>query len=132
MKQMILNLMALLTLSVMPMTTVAAAPSSTDCPDATSSKGRVLEGAGKSGNQCDDGAVVRTINRAVEILSIIVGIAAIIMVVISGFKYITSGGESSKVSSAKTTLIYALVGVAIAALAQILVRFVLTESSKAA
>ena len=46
------------------------------------------------------------------------------MIIISGFKYVTAGGDSAKVGSAKNTLIYALVGLVIAALAQFIVHFV--------
>lgn len=62
---------------------------------------------------------------AIEILSYIVGIAAIIMVIIGGFKYITSNGDASKASSAKNTLIYALIGILVAGLAQVIVQFVI-------
>jgi hypothetical protein len=53
------------------------------------------------------------------------------MILVSAFKYITSNGDATKIGSAKTTLIYALVGLAIAALAQALVHFVLSESTSA-
>ena len=53
------------------------------------------------------------------------------MIVYSGYNYITSGGDSGKVSSAKTTLIYALVGLLIAALAQIIVHFVINTAKGA-
>ena len=62
-------------------------------------------------------------------LSIIVGIVAVIMIIYGGFKYITSGGESGGVESAKKTLIMAIIGLLIVALAQVIVHFVLTESS---
>jgi hypothetical protein len=51
------------------------------------------------------------------------------MIIVAGLKYIASAGDSNKVSSAKSTLIYALVGVLIAALAQLLVHFVLHQAS---
>ncbi|MBC7707771.1 hypothetical protein H7Y63_00935 [Polaromonas sp.] len=67
------------------------------------------------------------IKVVINILSFVVGIAAVIMVIISGLKYVTSGGDSNGISSAKSTLIYALVGLAVAATAQLLVRFVLVN-----
>ena len=45
------------------------------------------------------------------------------MVIVSGFKYITSGGDPGAVSSAKRTLIYALVGLAVAVLAEFMAHF---------
>lgn len=73
-------------------------------------------------------SVGKLISSVVNLLSTIVGIAAVIMIIVSGFKYVTSGGDSGGIASAKTTLIYALVGLAIAALAQVLVRFVLNTA----
>jgi hypothetical protein len=73
-------------------------------------------------------SVVRGI---VNILSIIVGVAAVIVVIISGFRFITSAGDASKVGGAKNALVYALVGLAIAALAQLLVHFVLHTANVA-
>ncbi len=68
-----------------------------------------------------------TIRNGINILSIVIGVGAVIMIMIGGFKYITSGGDSNQVSSAKDTVLYAIVGLAIAALAQVIVRFVLTK-----
>jgi hypothetical protein len=67
--------------------------------------------------------------EAVNILSLVVGIVAVIMIIYGGFKYITSGGESGNVSGAKNTLIYAIVGLVIVALAQVIVHWVLNTSS---
>lgn len=72
------------------------------------------------------------IKGIVSILSYIVGVAAVIMVILAGFKYVTSAGDSGRISSAKSTLVYALVGLAIAALAQVLVHLVLTQATNAA
>jgi len=63
----------------------------------------------------------------ISTLSIVIGIAAVIMVMVSGFKYVTSGGDSSKVQSAKNTLTYAIVGLVIAFFAQAIVKFVLNK-----
>jgi hypothetical protein len=67
------------------------------------------------------------VTKIVNILSVIVGIVAVIMIIIGGFKYITSGGDSNRVASAKNTIIYAIVGLIIVALAQVIVRFVLSN-----
>jgi hypothetical protein len=66
-------------------------------------------------------------SKVVNFLSVIVGVVAVIMIIVGGFRYITSGGESSNVSGAKNTLIYAIVGLIIVALAQFIVHFVLGQ-----
>jgi len=61
--------------------------------------------------------------------SIIVGATSVLMIIYGGFRYITSGGDSGKVGNAKNTLIYALVGLIIVALAQLIVRVVITQAN---
>ena len=61
------------------------------------------------------------ITTTISILSWIVGILAIIMIIISGIRFILSSGNANNVESAKKTLIYAIVGLVIAAIAQLLV-----------
>jgi hypothetical protein len=67
------------------------------------------------------------IKFAINIFSVIVGIVAVVMIIVGGLRYITSGGEASNVSTAKNTIVYAIVGLVIVALAQIIVRFVLSK-----
>jgi hypothetical protein len=66
--------------------------------------------------------------RVVNLLSLVVGVIAVIMIIIGGLRYIISGGESSNVSGAKNTLIYAIVGLIIVALAQFIVHFVINTA----
>jgi uncharacterized membrane protein len=64
----------------------------------------------------------------VNIMSLIVGIVAVIMIIYGGLRYITSGGDSNSVGGAKNTLIYAIIGLVIVALAQLIVHFVLNAT----
>lgn len=68
------------------------------------------------------------LNTVINIFSLVVGVIAVIMIIVGGLRYITSGGDSGKVSAAKTTIIYALVGLVIVALAQLIVHFVLSQA----
>jgi hypothetical protein len=77
----------------------------------------------------DANGVNELLRKAVNIISAVVGVIAVIMIIIGGFKYITSGGESSNVSGAKNTIIYAIIGLIIVALAQVIVHFVLNQST---
>lgn len=67
------------------------------------------------------------VTNGVNLFSVVVGIVAVIMIVVGGFRYITSGGDSGKITSAKTTIIYALIGLVVVALAQFIVQFVLNK-----
>jgi hypothetical protein len=67
------------------------------------------------------------ITDIINIFSAVVGIISVIMIIIGGFQYITSGGDTGKVGTAKTTIIYAIVGLIVVAFAQFLVQFVLNK-----
>jgi cytochrome bd-type quinol oxidase subunit 2 len=71
-----------------------------------------------------------TIKKVVNILSYFVGVAAVIMIIVAGLKFVTANGDSARVASARNTLTYALIGIAIAALAQVLINFVLSATNK--
>jgi hypothetical protein len=73
--------------------------------------------------------VNNTVKTVISVLSIAVGAVAVIMIIIGGVRYVTSGGKSESVTAAKNTIIYALVGLVIAASAQVLVHFVLFQTS---
>jgi hypothetical protein len=67
------------------------------------------------------------ITTIVKVFSIVVGVVSVIMIIYGGFRYVTSGGDSGNVSSAKNTIIYAIIGLVIVALAQFIVQFVLDK-----
>ena len=69
------------------------------------------------------------ITTVINFLSLIVGVVAVIMIIIGGLKYITSGGDSGNVTGAKNTILYAVIGIIIVVLAQIIVRFVVTQTA---
>lgn len=54
-----------------------------------------------------------------------VGIISVIMLVWGGIRYIISGGDSKKVTDAKNTVLYAIIGLVISVLAYAIVNFVL-------
>jgi hypothetical protein len=87
---------------------------------------------GDKGNCPDQTTKFNDIIRTVLIfLSAIVGTVAVVMLIVGGFRYITSGGNSEAVGKAKNTIIYALIGLVIVALAQIIVQFVLHRTATA-
>lgn len=67
------------------------------------------------------------IAKIINLFSLVVGVVSVIMIIVGGFRYIISGGDSANVSSAKNTILYAIIGLVIVALAQTIVRFVLRQ-----
>jgi hypothetical protein len=83
------------------------------------------------GGNCDDPTNPSKPNNIVQdvvnVLSVIVGIAAVIMIMVGGFKYITSNGDAGSISSAKNTILYAIVGLVVVIFAQTIVRLVINK-----
>jgi len=73
------------------------------------------------------GRINRVIHTIVNLLSALVGVVAVIMIIVGGFRYITSGGNDTSVTSAKNTILYAIIGLVVVALAQLIVRFTLSK-----
>jgi hypothetical protein len=98
-------------------------------------QGTNIATTGSSGGGCatdaDSNAFNNVAKRVVNIFSVIVGIIAVLFIIYGGFKYITSGGDSNNVSGAKNTLIYAIVGLIIVAMAQFIVRYVFNTAAGA-
>ncbi len=63
--------------------------------------------------------------QALDILSIVVGIVAVLMIIVGGLRFVLSGGDSNNTTAARNTVLYAIVGLVIVFLAQIIVKFVL-------
>jgi cytochrome bd-type quinol oxidase subunit 2 len=90
---------------------LTADPSSSDCSN-----------GGDAAQKLND-----LIRQIINFLSAIVGVVAVIMIIVGGLRYITSGGNDSNVTGAKNTILYAVIGLVIVALAQLIVRFVLSK-----
>jgi len=71
------------------------------------------------------------VKEIINIISVVVGIIAVIMIIFAGFRYVTSGGKEDSVKSAKNTILYAIIGLVVVALAQIIVHFVLAKTTQA-
>ena len=95
---------------------------------ASAASDAVCEGLGGCSETAEDPGISTTIKRVINLLSIIVGIISVVMIIIGGLKYVTSQGDGNAVKSAKNTILYALVGLIVVALAQSIVRFVLNKS----
>lgn len=94
---------------------------------ASTPQDEICQGVGTvTGAGCDSGiSLGGVVRNVINVFSVIIGILAVIMIMVAGFKYITAGGEASNITSAKNTLVYAIVGLIIAALSQFIVQFVL-------
>ena len=66
-------------------------------------------------------------SRITNTILLVVGLISVIMLVYGGLRYILSGGDSKKVTDAKNTILYAIIGLIISLLAYAIVHFVLNS-----
>lgn len=65
------------------------------------------------------------ITRAISLFSIVLGVASVIVIILSGLRFILANGDSNSVKKARNSIIYAIVGLIIAVTAQAIVSLVL-------
>jgi hypothetical protein len=68
--------------------------------------------------------ITAILKSVISILLTIAGIIAVIMIVIGAIRYITSDGDPGKASTARQTVIYAIVGLVVAIMSYGIVNFV--------
>lgn len=67
------------------------------------------------------------IQNLISILLFAGGVVSIVMIIAGGIKYATSNGDPSRITSAKNTVMYAVVGLVISILAFTIVNFVVSQ-----
>lgn len=89
----------------------------------SSSEAYKANGCGGSSTEDLQNVIVGAVNGVIGAI----GLVALIFVLIGGINLTTSAGDPGKVQKAKTTIIYALIGMAICALSFAIVNFVIVN-----
>jgi hypothetical protein len=71
--------------------------------------------------------VADRLKKITAIIAFAAGAAAVLIMLVAGIQYITSDGDSNQISSAKQTIIYALIGLIVIVLAVSIIEFVLNK-----
>lgn len=96
-------------------------------PVYAAAKDEIKAGSDEAGGQNAGGKdkVVATIENVTGIVAFLVGLIAVLMIVIAGFRFVTSNGDSNTISSARNTILYAVIGIVITVMAYAIVNFIL-------
>lgn len=122
-KRIVLSLLVAVGVGMAPVSAYAATATQTACGALTNNQNTTCTDTSGSVN------VTNVVKLVINILSLVVGVVAVIMIIIGGLKYVTSNGDSNALSSAKNTILYAIVGLVIVAMAQFIVQFVLSNAA---
>lgn len=82
-------------------------------------------------DSADSKGLEQLVTLVLNVMSWVVGVISVIMIIIGGFRYIISSGDTNQVQSAKNTILYAVVGLIIVLFAQVIVRFVIGSVNEA-
>ena len=126
------NLIKKISAAVFVVALSVAGVSAVVSPTASANTGKYNLGSGmnaaKTADQQDslfgDGGIFPTI---VNILLFLIGVLSVIMLIYGGIQYVLSTGDSGRVTNAKNTILYAVVGLIVAILSYAIVNFVLTS-----
>lgn len=69
-------------------------------------------------------SLITTISNTILLL---VGVIAVLFLIIGGFQYIASAGNPEQIGKAKQTIMYAIIGIIVALLAYVVVKFILGQ-----
>ena len=67
------------------------------------------------------------VQKILNLLVVIVVIAAVIYLIMNGLKFVTSGGDAGKAQEAQKGITYAIIGIIVAVAAGLIVNFVLNR-----
>lgn len=97
----------------------------------TPAEGGESSSGGGSGTICGstDEKVEDIVKNVINVILVVLGMAAVIMIIIGGIRYTVSNGDASAIKGAKDTILYAVVGLVVAILSYAIVNFVLGRFS---
>ncbi|MEX0932015.1 MAG: hypothetical protein WDZ81_00215 [Candidatus Saccharimonadales bacterium] len=124
MKKFLLSILAIAT----TLTLFSVAPVLADTSDIICENINNVPGIDQNCGAADAKGVLESIVQPiVNLLLFLIGAVAVIMLIIGGFRYVISGGDSEAIKGAKNTIIYAIIGIVIAFLSYAIVNFVVGE-----
>lgn len=124
MKKLILSICAVVA-TVLGLGSVATLSPAAYAIDSNSSVSDWVSEAGGSTNTASATGLMPMIKNVINIVLGIVGVVAVVMMIMGGISFITSQGDAGKVTKARNTILYGVVGLIVALLAFAIVNFVL-------
>lgn len=85
--------------------------------------------AGAESTTCAGRSVNNPVNyvvaNVIRIVLAVTGVAAVVVIIIAGFRYIIASGDPSSIEGAKNAILFAVIGLVVAVTGQVIVAFVI-------
>lgn len=132
MKRVLQTVLTVATVSLLGLGLMASTAAAVSCAGKAASSNPLCmakSGSDKVGGSTkgNDTSLTSRIHNIINLLIYVIGAVAVIMIVIGGVKYTTSAGDQSNTTSAKNTIMYAVIGLVVAVLAYAIVGFVISQ-----
>ncbi len=93
---------------------------------------QVCSGAGADSATCGGRSPVNNpvnvvLVNAIQLILMAVGVAAVFVIIIAGFRYITSSGDSNSINGAKNAILFAVIGLVVALTGQLIISVVISR-----
>ena len=124
MKKKIITAALILILGAATMTFGTTLAEAASCGSASECINQGMTASGTSSTPKSLGSILTTVTN---ILLFLMGAVSVIMIIIGGFRYVTSQGDQTQMQSAKNTILYAVIGLIVAIAAYAIVSFVVTQ-----
>lgn len=124
-KKIIAILLLILSAFAIPVVNVSAAEVGNDPACSKLSDKEALAAAGCPTDEESDVKIGNVAQNIINTVIAVLGLVAVLFVVIGGVNYTTSQGDPQKTKKAKDTILYAILGVALAVFAYTIVNFVI-------
>ena len=112
------------TFLLMPLPVLAFDPFGGTNPNAPCNNSQAGQSSVCQTGQTDTNPAVHGLQIATTILALAAGMLAVVMIIIGGFQYVTSNGNTESVNNARKKIINSIIGLAIIALAWTIIRLV--------
>ncbi len=122
-KNIIMTVLAL----VLSVSTLFFAGTPVQAESCGSAKQCIDQGLSASGTSSTPNSLSSVLTTVTNILLFLMGAVSVIMIIIGGFRYVTSQGDQTQMQSAKNTILYAVIGVVVSIAAYAIVSFVVAQ-----
>lgn len=95
------------------------------CPDGTQNEGNDVSSLAECSLSDNKDTLISTVGTIINFILGVLGIVAVVIIIYGGFTYMTSSGDSAKLTKARNTLVYGVIGLVVSLLAFAIVNFVI-------
>ena len=113
--------------SIAPVASVSAAYEGAFNDVCDSAQGTKAANSTVCAPQNEENPITKTIGNVVDLVSVVAGAVAVIIIIWAGFQFVIGNGDPAKIAKARQTIIYAVVGLIVIVASNLLISFIVNS-----